>query len=105
MIKIYEPVIDQETGKIKIETELDPAEIKHLLGLAIMLCLQQGIAPTSIAHHFGGGEEVEKVVEAGTSLDSAASTPNVEVKTPDQLTEQQQLDFLKAVDPKSIPQA
>ena len=113
MMKIYEPVIDEKTGNIKIETELTPEEIKQLLAGAIMMLLAQGVAPKSLAHHFMPPQEEEENPLAPAPQEAtkeeekivAAESPPADIKTLEELTDEEQKTFLNAVDPRYLPRA
>ena len=123
-MKLYDPVVDPVTGNIKIETELTPEEIRALLGTALVFCISHGMAPNSLTHHFlpGGelhyiasaedpstGEQVKTPVEetpqvVNPAIEPAGQPSGPKVRTIEQLTKEEQEQFLKQVDPTRIPQ-
>lgn len=74
-MKLYD-MVQNEDGTVKVETELTPEEMRALLQLGVMACIQNGVMVASLAHHFGGGtpiqEEQEMDAEWQTIIDSAS---------------------------------
>lgn len=71
-MKIYE-MEKQEDGSVKVVSELNPEEMKAVLTLGLMNLFMNGLAPTSMAHHFAECEvvdpnEVEVTAEDDGSL-------------------------------------
>lgn len=85
-LKLYDPVFDEKTGNVSIQTELTPDEIRALLSFAILQCVAHGMIPKSLAPFFKG--QIEEP-EAKTAEEEKA----------------QQLSFLDQFDVKDLPQA
>jgi len=66
-MKLYEIERHPETGNVKVETELTPEEMKALLNIGLIACLQQGVMIASIAEKMGikGTEELPDTDESG----------------------------------------
>lgn len=54
-MKLYELDI-QEDGKVKVQTELTPQDMKILLSFGMVSMLNQGLMVASLAHHFPPGD-------------------------------------------------
>lgn len=50
-MKLWEVLINED-GSVKLETELTPDEVKGMLQLAVMTCIQQGIMVKGLIKHF-----------------------------------------------------
>ncbi len=61
-MKLWE-VTTNEDGSVKLETELTPDEVKGMLQLAVMTCIQQGIMVKSLIGHFQITEDDNEVNE------------------------------------------
>lgn len=55
-MKLYE-LEQQQDGSVKVETELTPEDMKILLTIGLMGCLQQGVMVASLIHHYKQPED------------------------------------------------